>query len=80
MKKTIIITILALTTTFSMVYAFIKADEAEKAAVEAQNQRSQVIRLEELAEELKQQALNAAAEARMAQAEAERMLAECQSK
>ena len=63
-----------------LVYAFIKADEAEKFANEALELRMEVNELKVQAEELKQHALNAAAEARMAQAEAERVMAECQSK
>ena len=80
MKKNILVILLAFTTLFFFAYAFIKADEATKAAIEVSRLQNQVNLLEAQAKELKQQALNAAAEARMVQAEAERALQECQSK
>lgn len=80
MKKNILIIILLFTTAFSMVYAFIKADEAEKAMMAAETAQREALAEKERADAQATLAMQAATEARMVQAEAERALQECQSK
>ncbi|MEQ8629642.1 hypothetical protein [Ekhidna sp.] len=75
MKKNILIIILAFTTLFFFAYAFIKADEAEKAATEAQTQREIAKNAQAEAERQAQLALDNAAEAKRQQALAENAMA-----
>lgn len=83
MKKNLIIIILAITTIFSMLYAFIKADEADKGQAMAVVAQEEALTEKERADELADLASKRAAEAIVAQSEAERLskeLKECQSK
>ena len=61
-----------------IIYSFIKADEAEKARLEAEMQRQEVERLRDQAEELQAKAEQAAEEAMLQAARAEQALAECE--
>ncbi|MEQ6166086.1 hypothetical protein AAOE16_02735 [Ekhidna sp. MALMAid0563] len=79
MKKNIFIIILAFTTLFFFAYAFIKADEAENAATEAQTQREIAKNAQAEAERQAQLALDNAAEAKRVIQEAEQALANCKS-
>lgn len=83
MKKNLIIIILAIVTVFSMLYAFIKADEADKEQAMAVVAQEKALTEKERADELADLAAKRAAEAIVAQSEAERLskeLKECQSK
>lgn len=81
--KNILIIVLVIVSLFLLAYSFIKADEADKARIAADAQRSEV-------ERLRDEAVSQANEARLAQAEAESQaerayelaeeLAKCQSK
>lgn len=83
MKKNITIILLVLLSSTFLIYAFIKADEAEKANIEAEEQRKNAIELQELAVKHKEQALTVAAEAKRLEAQALELkdaLVACQSK
>lgn len=74
--KNILIIILAIVSLFLLAYSFIKADEATKARMEAEELKDQAVQLQ-------QNALDMAATARMQEAEAMRFKAEleaCKSK
>lgn len=83
MNKTtqiIVFSLMALFCLSFLVYGFIKADEADKARIEAEARRLE-------AERLKDEAVNLVKEARLAEAEAQRQiklaeqaLTDCQSK
>ncbi|WP_424961259.1 hypothetical protein [Ekhidna sp.] len=75
MKKNILTIILAFTTLFFFAYAFIKADEAEKAAIEAQMQIEIAKNAQAEAERQAQHALDNAAEAKRQQSLAEDAMA-----
>ncbi|MEQ8906166.1 High-affnity carbon uptake protein Hat/HatR [Ekhidna sp.] len=67
-------TVLAIATLITLtfvVFAFIKANDAEKAAAEADRQREQAVELQKEAEKLKEAAQESAADARRAQGKAE---------
>ncbi|MEO9485575.1 MAG: hypothetical protein ABJG47_19095 [Ekhidna sp.] len=51
MKKNILIVILTLVAIFFLLYSFIKADEAEKSAIEAQVERERAVELQNMATE-----------------------------
>ena len=74
MKKNTLITILTLTTLFFFAYAFIKADEAEKTAMAAELVQQEALAEKERADVYAKLARMRAAEATMAQAEAERAM------
>ena len=90
MKKNIVIIFLILVSMTLIVYAKIKANEAEKAASEAQLSKEEGEKLRDAAVMLQQNALEEAAKARAAEAEALRQkqiadmatlkVQECQSK
>ncbi|MEQ9468318.1 MAG: hypothetical protein RLN88_12970 [Ekhidna sp.] len=80
MKKNIPIILLSITTLFFLLYAFIKADEAEKAGIMAEEQRWEAEKLRDQAMALQEAAQEAAAMARQVEAEARKALLECQSK
>ena len=77
MKKNIVIVILVLIITSFMIYSKIKADEAMRMAQKAVEYQTKAEKASLLAKQQQQLALERAAEARMAQAEAERALKEC---
>lgn len=74
MKKNILIIVMAFTTLFFFAYAFIKADEAEKAMMAAEAAQQEAEAEKERADQLTVLAEQRAAEAAMAQAEAERAM------
>lgn len=74
MKKNILITLLAFTTLFFFAYAFIKADEAERAAMAADLAQQEALAEKQRADELADIAQMRAAEATVAQTEAERVM------
>ena len=74
MKKNILIIILTLTTLSFFASAFIKADEAEKAMMAAELAQQEALVEMERADQLAILAEQRAAEATMAQAEAERAM------
>ncbi|MEQ6166087.1 hypothetical protein AAOE16_02740 [Ekhidna sp. MALMAid0563] len=74
MKKNILIIILAFTTLFFFAYAFIKADEAEKAAMAAELAQQEALAEKERADVQAELATMRAAEATTAQAEAQRAM------
>ena len=74
MKKNNLIILLAFTTLFFFAYAFIKADEAERAAMAADLAQQEALAEKQRADELADIAQMRAAEATMAQAEAERAM------
>ena len=80
MKKNILITFLLITTVFSFVYSFIKADEAVKSANEALSAQKEADRLRDEAVSIAERAQEAAAEARMQEMRAQKALADCQNK
>lgn len=83
MKKNILIIILGITTIFFLIYAFIKADEATKAAMEAQMERDEAVLLLKQAEELKAEAERQAEKSRRLRAIANELraaLEECKAK
>ncbi|WP_462250278.1 hypothetical protein [Ekhidna sp.] len=77
MKKNVAIGILSILCLFFSVYSFIKADEAQKAMLETQVQRNEVLRLQKEADQLKEDALEAAAEALKQMKRAEKALQDC---
>ncbi len=82
MKKNILIIILLLVTSLSILYGYIKAKEAELNLVRALEYKESAQLAEEEAKRQMDLATMAAADARAAQAEAERVVAElvkCQS-
>ncbi len=83
MKKNIVIVILILVSLTFMVYAQIKDNDAEKAALEAQQNLIEAEAQAQRADIEVEKAMEAAAEVRRQQYEAERIkaeLLECQSK
>lgn len=68
MKKNIVIVVLVIVSLFFVFYAFIKADEAAKAGIEAQMQREQAELLQKEADVLKEEALMVATEAKRQEA------------
>lgn len=82
MNKNIIIIVLAVLFILGLLYAFVKADEAEKSRVEAEAQMNLGIELQKQLDALKQNALEAATEAKRQEALAlsyADQLAKCQS-
>lgn len=63
-----------------MIYAFMKVNQLEDVQNELKVAKTEIERLNNQAIMFKEDALNAAAEARKVQAEAERALKECESK
>lgn len=83
MKKFIQIiyfTLAALISVSFVIYAFIKAKDAESAKKKAECLQTEVIELRSQAEELKEAAMMAAAQARQAEADALRAVVECEAK
>ncbi|MEP1033332.1 hypothetical protein [Ekhidna sp.] len=80
MAKNVIIVILILITAFSMIYAFIKADEAGKSRIIAEQQRLEAEKLRDEAVILQLRAQESAAEALRQHQLAEEALRDCQSK
>lgn len=83
MKKNILIIILIFIVACTMLYAFIKANEAKKAAILAHEERSLSLELQKEAERQRELALDAAAEAKRQQTLAEEAMAmymECKNK
>ena len=87
MKKNSVIGILILLFAFAMTYAKIKANEAEQQRIMAEIAEEKASQFEQLAKEQEQLAIQAAAQARMAEADAleqkaaaEKALLDCQSK
>lgn len=80
-KTTQIITfcLLGLISISFLIYSFIKADEAEKARMEAEIEKQEVERLRDQAEELQAKAERAAEEAMLQAARAEQALADCEA-
>ncbi|MEQ8629644.1 hypothetical protein [Ekhidna sp.] len=80
-KTTQIITfcLLGLISISFLIYSFIKADEAEKARMEAEAQRNEVVRLMKKSEALQKEAEAAASEARKQAALAAKALEDCKS-
>ncbi|WP_420318612.1 hypothetical protein [Ekhidna sp.] len=74
MKKNILIILLTIISVLSIVFAFIKADEAEKERMVIVEAMSQTKAEKERADELSKIAQTKAAEATMAKAEAERAM------
>lgn len=68
MKKNIIIIILIVIAVFTILYAFIKADEAKKAGMEASLSQQEVERMRDEAIVLQQAAEESAAEAKRQEA------------
>ena len=79
MKKVVPTLILFLITLSFAVYAFIKADEAEKSAIEAVAAQQEAMRMREEVNRLQSIAEQAAAEARAAQAAALEAVKECEA-
>ena len=73
MLKNILITVLSILCTLLFFYSFLKADEAQKAMLEAQAQRNEAIILQKEADKLKEDALMSAAEAKRMESEAMRL-------
>ena len=74
MKKNILIIILLLISICSVIYAFIKADEASKQAIVANISQSEALAERERADVQAILAIDRAADAAAAQAEAERVM------
>ncbi|MEQ9467849.1 MAG: High-affnity carbon uptake protein Hat/HatR [Ekhidna sp.] len=71
MRTTAVVLAIAVLVSLSfLIYSFIKADEADKARVLAEEQRQEAVRLRDQAVELQNKAQQSAAEARAAEAEA----------
>ena len=79
MKKNILIIVLSILALFSLLYAFIKADEAAKAAEEARIAEQYLEEQIDLADKQAELAIRSAAEAKAAKMDAARMLADCKS-
>ncbi len=83
MKKNILIVILILITIFSMLYAYIKADEATKERMISELARNEALEEKKRGDAIANLAAARAAEAIQAKEEAEKLrnqLADCQSK
>lgn len=80
MKKNSAIILLILITSCSMIYAYIKASEAEQSAFLVKELQDQVEKLSEKTKILKQSAEEAAAEAMKQTAMAAELRANCESK
>lgn len=79
MKKNIIIIILIVIAVFTTLYAFIKADEAKKAGMEASLSQQEVERMRDQAVALQEAAQESAAEALRQKTLAEQALADCEN-
>ena len=80
MKKNILIILLILSNLFFVVYAFIKADEASKSQILANEARAESETLRDEAVMLQQKAQESAAEAMNQMQLAKKALEDCQSK
>ena len=80
MKKNILIVILTILAILSVMYAFIKSDEASKAGMEAQVSTEKAEELRDLVVEMQKAAEESAAMAKEQQSRAEQALADCQNK
>lgn len=75
MRTTAVVLAIAVLVSLSfLIYSFIKADEAEKERIAAQEQRDRAIKLQEEADIQREKAIQAAADANTARAEAEKSL------
>lgn len=73
MKKNILIGVLTFITLTILMYSFVKADEADKARIEAVQSRDQAVQLQMQADQLRMEAANHAAEAKRQEAIAIKM-------
>lgn len=83
MKKNILIVVLILSNLIFIVYAFIKADESERAGIEANAQRQEAIKLKDEAVEQADRAMKSQIEATNQKMMADQLrieLEKCQSR